>query len=497
MALIVSNLVLANGSLLWQYDVFHPLIVVLSAFVFYTGLSLLLMLASKVIQFKLRGRSLKLRFLSLTLIVSGIFAVINKNDGHYDINTIPHHLIKPADRPELTVFFDSWLGQRKDLIKEFIRKGKKFPIVVVSSEGGGSRAALWSLLINSYLQKENPNYFNKHLFAFTNASGGGTGNSMFFCFMTHGTSPEKVFRNAGGIFTRDYLSSSLSLLLGFDSIQGVFGLNIVKGRAQMLEREWEVGMKEISQDIEFDRPFLQYWANNSGSIRTDLPLLFLNTTSVQKGNHAITAPIKMDQKQFPNADDMLSMIDTLTGKTIGLATATLLNARFPFVNPVGSIPETPLQFGDAGYYDNYGAENAVNVINALKEHIRLNYPELLDSVEFVSVVIENSSVEKNSDLKTKSQIWAPINTLIKVRSANSMYALKDLKRTTDVYYKFSLSLAKISLDDNDEVKVIPGIPLARHLSKVSARAIMQSCLDEKTGSFSKLNAFLGRLDPNL
>ena len=254
-------------------------------------------------------------------------------------------------------------------------------------------------------------------------------------------------------------------------------------------------MNLIDAHVDFQKPFLDYWEHN-GQMRKDLPLLLMNTTNVQSGNHAISAAVEIKPQHFPNSIDMLHLVDSLTGKSIPLATAVLLNARFPFVNPVGSIPGSNLQFGDAGYYDNYGAENASNIIHVLRAHIKNKYPELSDRVEFVSVVIENSSVEKDSKLNVKSQYYAPLNALVKIRSANTRYALADLERAADVFYKFSLSLVAISVDEDENQKVVPGIPLARHLSNTAVKAIRKSCMNQANRDDSKFKKLLERLSPS-
>ena len=122
------------------------------------------------------GKKTKLPLLTIVFflgILSNRFIYIYSN--HYNLKIIKSH---NTDRLNIEDYVYNWVASRKEKI---LNHDKVFPILLISSEGGGSRAGLWSFLVNSYLYEEsNGKYFTDHLFSLTGASGGSVGNSMFF-----------------------------------------------------------------------------------------------------------------------------------------------------------------------------------------------------------------------------------------------------------------------------------------------------------------------------
>ena len=131
---------------------------------------------------KIIGRWLDLPLLGIVAIVAIGLAIYNagKDDfKHYEASTTDNIKHKPSERLTIEAYSQQWVEDRLHLMRSQ-NPGEKFPIILVSAEGGGSRAGLWSFLVQSYLFDKNQDYFEKYLFAMTGASGGGVGNNMFY-----------------------------------------------------------------------------------------------------------------------------------------------------------------------------------------------------------------------------------------------------------------------------------------------------------------------------
>lgn len=133
----------------------------------------------------------------------------------------------------------------------------------------------------------------------------------------------------------------------------------IKDRAKRLELEWSqhvecsFGKKNANHNNEiFQKPFLNLWASGDYKI----PLFLPNTTRVEDGKRGIISPVKLN-KNFTNSLDLLDTIFIPKEKTLKLSTATLLSARFPYVNPGGEIDKIG-HFVDGGYYENTATQTA-------------------------------------------------------------------------------------------------------------------------------------------
>jgi len=434
--------------------------------------------------------------------------------------TYEDRVIHPDHRLTLEDYFDAWLKDNQSAVEKYLttNPGEKYPVVVVSAEGGGSRAAYWTSSVHKQLEKEIPGYYDRHLFAMTGASGGSTGNSTYFAMKRGGVSAESMDEKTPKMFKQNYLSSSLTLLLGADLVKDIFGLPIGRDRAKRLEREWseslDVLLEEEKENI-FGAPYLSLWYDR-GSGENQLarpksaldPLLFINTTQVQGAGHAIFSPVKIDAKHYKGMDILSSLAEeedqavaegrTKVAQTVPLITANLLNASFPYINPAGHVGNLG-SFVDAGYFDNYGARTGAGILKALSE-LRENKKGSQDSLlyqqlEFVSVLIRNSTVEqKPSELKESGQLTAPLGTMANLRTAFNAHNFWDLENSADHFFK--VDLRKVKMEHTQRLlwrekteDITPIVPLARYLSSIAIKAMdasMQSLHEDPSSDLFKL-----------
>lgn len=420
-----------------------------------------------------------------------IFAVssLTNSARHHEIRYL-ENTYNPDKRLSLEAYFKAWVMQREDSIRAWLaaHPDDSFPVLIVSAEGGGSRAAFWTSRVHGYLENQIPGYYSQHLFALTGASGGTTGNSTFFAMKQGGVASgdmEEVSRN---MFLENYLSSSLTLLLGADLVQDVLGLRLSHDRGKQLEQEWgnKLGsMLAPGRTNAFKEPFLKFWYDDNTRLKPDVqPLLMINATQVQGAGHALVSPVRIKTACYLGMDLLDTLYKTDPKNTIPLVTANLLNASFPYINPAGHI-EGVGSFVDAGYFDNYGARLAAGMLKELtgiRDAAAGNGDTVFQKIKFISVLVRNSTVDTAAALTSKpsSQLLAPVSTIGNIRSAVNDHNFWHLQHSADAFFQLNLKRAPVEVEAHGKTeRVTPVIPLARYLSPLAVQA-MEASLDSLT-----------------
>ena len=464
---------------------FNPLICANLAFIFYIGILYYL---------RVRGARMSIDFVSIFLLICLVLYVFNSKDKLHRI-TMVEDSREVQSRPSLPQYFDDWLSEREGYVQSILDSSQdtRYPVFIVSSEGGGSRAAYWTVLSHQSLQESNAAYFDQHLFAMTGASGGNTGNSSYFTMRRSQLPVDSIQSAAGKMFKQNFLSSSITQFLGIDIWKNMFRLG-GRDRAKSLEKEWTDRLAEVSGDYgstirdSWDNSFLSLWYESGSENLTPYkplpPLLFINATHVQRGGHGIFSPVKLSPT-FYKGKDLLATIaatERHQGKSVPLKTANLLNASFPYVNPAGVIQDVG-NFVDAGYYDNFGAQTAIAILEELKAH-RAKAPDsaLIKRVNFVSVLIRNSTVDGDSEAYRDPeyvQLRAPLKTLGGIRSAVNSHNRWELAQVADRSFEINLlPRTEITLTKGTDT-IQPAVPLARYLSDLAIEAMDQSMIQLK------------------
>jgi hypothetical protein len=360
------------------------------------------------------------------------------NDNHIVRLTPPQKI----DRLDVLNAFDSWYA-----LVENERRGKTHPLYIVATEGGGIRAAYWTAAVLGEIQDKNPN-FAAHLFAISGVSGGSLGATVFEALLAEPNVAS--FEDARTeILAQDFLSPTLAAMLYPDLVQRFIPWPFAfldRGRA--LELGWEKAWRDKMHNDRFSRSFLDLW-----SVRPDrrpwMPALFLNGTSVEKGNRIIASNLRVTNFLIDAQDAAknLSPSDTSpadTGCHIPLSTAAHMSARFTFVSPAGRFPDGS-HVVDGGYFENSAAIAAYEIATRIKDRCALPNREIRN-VDVKVIMISNdprkpsidpaapappSNLPKRTQKMTSEtnflgDVTAPINALMNTRNARGTYAQKNI-----------------------------------------------------------------------
>jgi predicted acylesterase/phospholipase RssA len=339
-------------------DLMGPMAFTLLALGVLTGLSNLVTLISIRISFNIMIILLALTFLfgqyrdpyPVRLLATGEKAVFDR-------------------RPDVKTYLGRWFERRITLMKE---RGddSKFPVYIVLSSGGASRAGKWTGSVLTHLQDSSYNVnprdsFRDHVLCIAGASGGSVGNSAFYSLLKaqdEGAISGNEFRqHANSFFETDFLTFTIAHLLGPDILRHLIPFNIaVDNRADALEKVISKGSGDSLLNSFFEKPLTDVF-DTTGA----LPVLFINTTQVDNGMPGVISTVKLPSGS--QRQDVLALVDSMSVHSeynnMRLSTAAILSSRFPYVSPAGKVFDR--YYVDGGYFDNSGSGTVLEFIQEL------------------------------------------------------------------------------------------------------------------------------------
>ncbi|WP_394973154.1 hypothetical protein [uncultured Croceitalea sp.] len=462
---------------------------------------------------KILGHKWELPLLPMTILVLvllGIWTANRKTFDHYNVSFVEKKTAVDQ-RLEIEDYIEYWLEDRKEYIETFSTENK-FKVIFVSSEGGGSRAGLWSFLVNSYLYNENNKYFDKHLFSMTGASGGSVGNSMFYSIANHNlhgndkinlkdTTDNPSYKYmASYVYQNDFLSTSIAALMGRDLFKSITGWPNFIDRGKLLEKEWESSYSNtFNNKVNLKEEFLSQPIISQTSTS---PLLIINTVNVQRGEYSLISPVKFSKNgnYMGVFEDFLADYDRVDTKSsaIKMSTAMSLAARFPYISPVGRVQGVG-QFMDAGYYDNMGGTVTRRLYDTFNQVLSKCYDSnFVAKIEPAFLIIANNEDKRDSTncqkivdekIKYSTQLTAPLTGVLNATFAQ----VEEMKKTFGDTYLVESSRQEIKLDSlqqesigpfaDEKLPINPILPLGRYLSRpviISLEANLEDpCVVEK------------------
>jgi hypothetical protein len=395
-------------------------------------------------------------FLSL-LILALAFSLINDNHAVRSL--------EPNDLPQVA----NWESRRnvEDELREWMKKQlsrptagpkDKLPLFLVAAEGGGIRAAYWTVSVLTHIQDTNP-CFADQLFALSGVSGGSLGSAVFTALLAdqrkHQPALTRCDRDsftklngvARDILAEDFLSPALAGLLYPDLVQRILPAPFESfDRARAIETAWEAAWLKHTRSKRFAEPLDKLWEIPEPRW---LPALLLNATWVETGKRLITSnlrvrPTRAEQAQIDKSARFAEFADVedthyfYTPRALPLSAAVHLSARFTYVSPAGTLEKDGTTHGhsvDGGYFENSGTTavlEILKVINQLKEPnsdwARVQPYVILIGNEPVDTGNLDRSLHKAPDnpsiepLRFAPEIRSPFKTLFATREARGEHA---------------------------------------------------------------------------
>lgn len=261
----------------------------------------------------------------------------------------------------------NWLAKRQD-IDAYRSRRLPYPVILVSSEGGGIYAAAHAYGALGRLANHCPT-FTQHVFAMVGVSGGAFGNALFAGAMDPAQRPyAPCGPGAKGIspgpVVLDHLSPVLARLLLIEPIDRLLPGRWAKGdRAQILTESFLADAT--------GREFVRRPIGDTFDPAGARPAVLSVAVDIASGRRLVASPIYPSQFGgtaiwWPLSEDM----ETTGGvQQISLLNAAGLSARFPWITPTGRLPTASggeLILADGGFFDNSGADTVLDLVNDLR-----------------------------------------------------------------------------------------------------------------------------------
>jgi predicted acylesterase/phospholipase RssA len=272
------------------------------------------------------------------------------------------------------------LDSEKDVLEAWLRdyrkrhpESRRPQLRIVAVSGGASRAAFWTALVLTELERQEPGS-SADIRLIAGASGGMLGAGYFVAELDElrrqGNDLKKRSSVLDGILqnlqkdhlsplTRDWIFEDIPLL--------AWPGNVSSDRGRGLEAAWLANLPRI------DRTFRDLAKGEKEGWRP--PLVFA-PMFVEDGRRLLISNLDLgglarsqgprwtDQGHRPRALYSISAVEFFRlfpeAADFKLTTAVRMSASFPYVSPAVALPTRPARrVVDAGYYDNYGVNVAI------------------------------------------------------------------------------------------------------------------------------------------
>lgn len=418
------------------------------------------------------------------VILALVFSSTGLNDNHaFPVQT------DVAKRPDVSTYNGIWFDQAP------VSPDGKKPMIIIATAGGGIRAGYWTASVLGGITDAHPR-FRDSLYAISSVSGGSVGAAVYASSLQAAgqacASADQEHCLRGKMLqalSGEFLAPTVARMLYSDLAQRFLPIALLPDRAGALEESWQAKWKSVDGFVG-DGMAASVSHLVGVSDQGWQPALLLNSTHVEAGKRVIASSIELGSApdQFLDAVDLI----TLMNKDIRLGTAALNSARFTYVSPPGTLPCKGLPFigqcnghvVDGGYYENFGAVTALQVLKAAKAEWKEG--EFEKTVRPIVILISNDVnlvrgkdgkvhrvIENDKQPKSLPNDWfameslGPVKALLDTRDARGIQAAKELWRAVDESdrYHFSMDLGP------GDIEPALGWVLARNSEKLMCKLL--------------------------
>ena len=379
-----------------------------------------------------------------------------------------------ADRFRGTL--DAWLGHNQRLSNV----NTKPKLIIVNTSGGGSRAMVWTFRCLQVADSLLDGALMTRTALMTGSSGGLIGAAYF-------RQVDADQRKGGRQRVQDpshleAMSSDILNPLGFSFVSNDMFLRYRRvhdgTRSYTLDRgfAFEQRINELTDSL-LDIRFADY---AEAEQRADMPLLVISPASLNDGRRLvmsaqpvafltnIAAQGRITTANEPESIEFGKLFAAQDAQRIKLSSALRMNASFPYITPVVTLPSEPkMRVMDAGVRDNYGYRTTAMFLLTFRDWIAQNTSgvvilQLRDKQRELEVKPVNSSLI--------GRLFDPVGTVYNnfVKSQDQDYDL--MMKQAEAWCAFPVDLIDLSLrhDDADEIS------LSWHLTAVEKKQVLQT-----------------------
>jgi hypothetical protein len=368
-------------------------------------------------------------------------------------------------------------------------------LVLVSTSGGGLRAAYWTYSALLEVQKKSENTFFNRTHLITGASGGMLGAAYFRSVYLENISGEPIdaLSESKPKIVKDLLNPVLFSLATNDFFLGFRtfdygGESYFKDRGYAFERQLHNNLDSL-----FYKPLVYFKSLEQDA---EIPSMIISPTIINDGRRLYISPHNLYHLSLGSTDiiDNALINDVVDFKTLFqdnyadsllFSSALRMSATFPYVLPSVGLPTKPeIEVMDAGIRDNFGLKTTFEYLRANQQWIREN----TSGVALLIIRDRNPAAAPINDLNTSlvKKLFDPLNNiysnLLRTQKYNLDAYFEDIQNLVGVEVNpFILQLDRANLDKN--------VSLSLHLTK-REKLIIDNALKDSTLT-KTINEFLG------
>lgn len=384
--------------------------------ILFVSLSIFTIFASSL--FALSSRS-GVPLLGILLFLAYLLASNRVNDNHA-VRLLPGGIAQPLPTLEFTL--NNWLASDDRLTQiKSPASDKKWPLYVVSSQGGGVYAAYHSSKALALLTQAVPE-FRRHLFAVSGVSGGSVGAAIYENALNPAGTDDGIVEQIDASFDHDHLAPVLAAMLFPDLIQRFYPKPVAAwDRALGLELSFS-DPRDQTAHVSLETSFFN---DQSG------PFVVLNTTIVENGRRLLLSPFTFLSDAMFHAP-LAANAEAMPQQDVRFSTAAVMSARFPLISPyaffAGSAQQRERRLVDGGYYDNSGAVTATEIKRQVEAYLKKQ--NLDNQVEVIPIAIVNRSsfrVLDQTDRGAAEVKKNPHNRIFPISSVQALFSSRDAR----------------------------------------------------------------------
>ena len=326
----------------------------------------------------------------------------------------------PDKRPSISEAALAWYAQAEPAYHA-VHPNEPVPMLIVATAGGGIRAAYWTATILENLEDklrwsaaagapsekiptESP--LRHLLFAISGVSGGSVGAAAYAAALhDHEVTGADIMPT--NYLQGDFLAPGLASMVFIDGPANLLPNFGQIDRGQALELGFEAASSTpTDNDGLLSHTFLSFFPTMAAvaEMKSWRPALLLNATHEETGRRIIASHIKIERGGVFDSYDALQLLNA----DIRLSTAAHNSARFTYISPAGNLSSAKdarhtKHFNrgyviDGGYFENYGAETALELAHAAIEAIKADDPEHPKVKPVILQISSDPTLEKDRTL---------------------------------------------------------------------------------------------------
>lgn len=374
--------------------------------------------------------------------------------------------------------------------------GEEKPLlVIVNTSGGGSRSASWVYQVLRTCDSLSNFKSSKHIAMITGASGGTVGASYYRSLLLENYQTKKVNFNDKKYF--EEISQDLLNKLSFAASTNDLFFRY-QSSFEDSEYSYDRAMafeSDLNENTgqRLNKPLLYYKVFEKQGI---IPNLILTPSVVNDARRVLISSLGLsflmdscspspEMNRVQENIDLHLLLKNQNAEKLRLSSALRMNASFPYVLPMTSLPTTPeIQLMDAGARDNFGTKITVQWLMRLESWISKNTRGVV-----ILQIRDNKRIMYNEQTRSFGlfdKFTAPISNVFTNFPRIQDYDQDELLRLTMEKYAIPIQTINLNLRELQKDRISLSWHLTKHEKLKVLAAIKRSSNVKEFEKYQKL-----------